>query len=203
MDFCASQVWASGKQVVKLANKRKENWGSALDLNDVFSRMLSFLTFSNLWYWLAVCASWMIACYWVVGVPLDMIHRARRHGGQAAQDLEMLVAVNVRRLQMFTQWDQIASVGFATFILTSVTVSAFFYKFEVAKGLFFILVPITIVMIVNIYAAAHLNNAPREGGALIKYLILVRLWIQVVAMIAIFISVIYGMFFNLTQPFGY
>ncbi|MDO6589469.1 MULTISPECIES: hypothetical protein [Rhodobacterales] len=174
-----------------------------MDLNDVFSRILSFQTFSNLWYWLAVCTSWMIACYWVVGVPLDMIHRARRHGGQAAQDLEILVAVNVRRLQMFTQWDRIASVGFATFILTSVTVSAFFYEFEVAKGLFFILIPITIAMLVNIYAAEHLHDAPREGSALIKYLILVRLWIQVVAMVAIFISVTYGMFFNLTQPLGY
>jgi hypothetical protein len=145
----------------------------------------------------------MMACYWVVGVPLDMIHRARRHGGQAAHDLETLVAVNVRRLQMFTPWDRIASAGFAAFILTSITVSAFFYDLEAAKGLFFIVFPISIAMGVNIYATACLRDDPPEGVALVKYLMSVRLWIQIIAMMATFISVIYGMFFNLSEYLGY
>jgi hypothetical protein len=145
----------------------------------------------------------MMACYWVVGVPLDMIHRARRHGGQAMHDLEALVAVNARRLEMFTQSDRVASIGFAAFILTSVTVSAFVYDFEVAKGLFFLVVPISIAMGVNLYATVKLQVDPPEDHALVKYLIRVRLCIQVIAMLAIFVSVIYGMFFNLRQPLGY
>jgi hypothetical protein len=187
----------------KLPFKQARKREFLLDLNDVFSRILSFRTFSNLWYWLAVCVSWMMASYWVVGVPLDMIHRARRHGGQAMHDLETLVAVNARRLQMFTQSDRLASVGFAAFILTSIAVSAFVYELEVAKGMFFLVVPISVALGVNIYATLRLQDDPPEGAGLIKYLIRVRLCIQVIAMLAIFISVIYGMFFNLSQPLGY
>ena len=174
-----------------------------MDLNDIFSRALNFRTFSNLWYWLAVCVSWMMACYWVAGAPLDMIHRARRHGGQAAQDLDALIAVNVRRLQMFSQLDRILSVGFGTFALTSIAVSAFYYDFEVAKGLFFIAVPISFAMAVNVAATMGLAKDPPQGAALAKYLMRVRLVVQIIAMAAIFISVVYGMFFNLSQPFGH
>ena len=36
--------------------------------------------------------------YWVLGVPFDMVARARRYGGQAAEDLEDLIRINVNRL---------------------------------------------------------------------------------------------------------
>lgn len=145
----------------------------------------------------------MTACYWVAGVPLDMIHRARRQGGEAMQDLETLVAVNVQRLKMFSQSDRMASVGFAAFILTAITVCAFFYELEVAKGLFFLVVPISVAMVVNLYATMRLDGDPPKGRDLIKYLQRLRLLVQVIAMLAIFVTIIYGIFFSLNQPLGY
>ncbi len=52
-------------------------------------------SFSNLWYWIALAVTWSTASHWVLGVPFDMVLRARRHGGDAERDLEDMVRVNV------------------------------------------------------------------------------------------------------------
>ena len=63
----------------------------ALDVIDLRS-------FSNLWYWIALATLWSSVSHWVLGVPHDMIQRARREGGQAQSDVEDLVRININRL---------------------------------------------------------------------------------------------------------
>ena len=43
---------------------------------------------------------WSTASHWVLGVPYDMVYRARREQGQALDDLETLVRINVDRMLM-------------------------------------------------------------------------------------------------------
>ncbi len=54
----------------------------------IFSRSSTCGSFSNLWYWIALAVMWSSTSHWVLGVPYDMIQRARREGGQAEADLE-------------------------------------------------------------------------------------------------------------------
>jgi len=174
-----------------------------LDWNDVFSRILSLRTFSNLWYWLMVCVSWMIASHWILGIPFDMIQRARRKGDQAAADLENLTDINVRRLQALSNEGGFIIVGFIAFLLTSIAMAGFYYRMEVAQGLFFLLFPLTIAGSLSFYTSTNLLRNPSRGAELAKRLMRIRLWIQIIAALSVFFSAAYGMYYNLSNPFGY
>lgn len=203
MDFPASQVWASAECAAKVRATRSQIRDSDLDWNDIFSRVLSLRTFSNLWYWLAVCGTWMMASHWIIGVPFDMIYFARRRGGKAAQDLDTLVDINARRLISLNEMGGVVLVAVLAFLLSGLAVMAIYYKLELAQGILFLVGPLTVVGMINMWASKQLIENPLSGNVLAKRLMHLRLLIQFVAMTSIFFSVVYGMYFNLTKPFGY
>ncbi|WP_106744210.1 component of SufBCD complex [Yoonia maritima] len=203
MDFYLSQVWASFVCNANVTQNELDQQDTTLDWNGLFSRVLDVHTFSNLWYWIMVCTCWMIVSHWIIGVPFDMILRARRFGAQAGSDLEALVDINVRRIQALVQEGGGLAVGLLAFILTSVVVSALYYRLEVAQGVMLLVLPITFVGGINVFASKRLSQNPLQGAELSKYLIRLRLIIQLIAMVSVFISAAYGMLFSLMQPFGY
>jgi len=60
--------------------------------------VIDMRSFSNLWFWIALAVVWSSVSHWVLGVPFDMIQRARKQGGQAEADLHDMVRINVNRL---------------------------------------------------------------------------------------------------------
>ena len=57
------------------------NWSdSVLSLIDTRS-------FTNLWFWIMLAVVWSGTTHFILGVPFDMVQRARRQGGAAQQDL--------------------------------------------------------------------------------------------------------------------
>jgi len=65
--------------------------------------LIDMRSFSNLWFWIALAVVWSSTSHWVLGVPFDMVVRARRKGGQAEEDLETIVRVNVNRMLMIAR----------------------------------------------------------------------------------------------------
>ncbi len=59
--------------------------------------LIDMRSFSNLWYWIALAVTWSSTSHWVLGVPFDMVLRARL-GGEAARHLELMTQINVARL---------------------------------------------------------------------------------------------------------
>lgn len=187
---------------VKLADKIDDYWDMALDLKEILIRIISFQTFSSIWYWLAICVIWVMVCYRTIGVPLDMIHRARRHGGQAAADLEAAIAINLRRLNMFSQLERVVYVSVAAFVVSAIVVSAVYYDLEFAKGLIIIVFSLLISFSVNIYGAMRLATQPRHGSSLVTYLLNIRLLLQFIGATTVFVTFVFGMKFNLLVYFG-
>ena len=64
-----------------------------MDLTDTILDVIDPRSFSSLWYWIVLAVAWSSASHWVLGVPFDVVTRARRHGGQAALDLDDLAGV--------------------------------------------------------------------------------------------------------------
>ena len=111
---CMGTSRAKGLAIMRLAchGKRKvhkrsirRGWGGvaergarALDWYKIVFELIDLRSFSNLWYWIMLGVVWSMASHWVLGVPFDMIQRARRDGGQAEQDLEALVRINTQRM---------------------------------------------------------------------------------------------------------
>ena len=75
--------------------------------HETIFELIDMRSFSNLWYWIALAIMWSTLSHRVLGVPFDMVQRARKYGGQSAQDLDDMVRINVNRLffvQMIVAW---------------------------------------------------------------------------------------------------
>lgn len=159
--------------------------------------LIDMRSFSNLWYWIALAVMWSSASHFVLGVPFDLVGRARRHGGQAEQDLEDIVRVNVNRRLYVARAAGLWLVGLGAAFFTTLGLLGFLYRIEFAQALFLLLLPMSFVALMGL-SVAHRIRAERIGGEdLCRLLARHRFWIQVLGMIAIFITAMWGMWQNM------
>jgi hypothetical protein len=163
--------------------------GLLLDLIDLRS-------FSNLWYWIALAVTWSTASHWVLGIPFDMVLRARRSGGQATEDLEDMARINVTRILYIANDAGVILMTITTFVLTSLALLGFWYQVEFCQAVFLLALPLTIVGLMSISTARKIAASRDSGEALQRRLTLHRITVQVVGMIAIFITAFWGMLQN-------
>ncbi|MGA1234851.1 MAG: hypothetical protein ACO3VR_13085 [Lutimaribacter sp.] len=60
---------------------------------DRLTMVVNFGSFSSVWYWIALAVMWSTAAHWVLGIPFDMVSRARAAGGAAQAELDMLLVL--------------------------------------------------------------------------------------------------------------
>lgn len=140
--------------------------------------------------------------HWILGVPFDMIVHVNRYGEKAAEDLELMVAINVRRLTAIMDLAGLWVIGFIAFVLTGLATMGFYYAFELAQGMFFIAFPLMCVFALNMRLARRFCENQPTGKALSKSLFRLRFLIQAIAMVSIFFTAVYGMWYNLAIPLG-
>lgn len=154
-------------------------------------------SFSNLWYWIALAVVWSSASHFVMGVPYDLLQRARRQGGQAMADFEDMVRINVNRILNIVDVAGLFLIVFWTFVITSLLVLAFWYDIEFAQAVVLIALPMTGVWALTIRLARRVMAERPEGEALMRAVLRLRFWTQVIGMIAIFVTAMYGMYQNM------
>lgn len=167
-----------------------------VDLFDTVFEVIDMRSFSNLWYWIALAVLWSSTSHWVLGVPHDMIQRARRHGGQAQQDVEDMVRINANRLLDIMDSGALIVVGLGFFWLSVLAVLAFVYDVEFAAAVFLLLAPMTLVVWLSVRACRRIMAGENTGAALHRRLIVHRRWTQVIGMVAIFVTAMYGTWQN-------
>jgi hypothetical protein len=168
-----------------------------LDWTESFARVIDLRTFASIWYWFAVIVSWAVASHWLIGVPFDLLFRARKCAPQDIADLEAIVDINVRRFTGLTDMAGPWLLGLITFVLTGLCMTGFYYGSELAQGLFVLGAPLTLILLLNVKVAYDLRADPATGRALVDRLFKMRLWSQGIGMIAIFFTAVYGMWFNI------
>jgi hypothetical protein len=160
--------------------------------------VIDMRSFSNLWYWLALAVVWSSASHWVLGVPHDMIHRARREGGQAQRDLEDMARINVNRILGVVHQSPLVITGLATFWLTALAMMAFWYDVEFAQAVFLLVFPMVFVGWAALRTCLRIEAGENRGEALHWRLVVLRRWTQVIGMVAIFVTAMYGSWQNLS-----
>lgn len=160
--------------------------------------LIDMRSFSNLWFWIALAVFWSTASHWVLGVPYDMVHRARRQGGQAEVDLEDITRVNVNRLLYIARVSGLWLLGFACFLLTVLAVLGFWYAVEFAQALFLLGFPMSLVMALSIATARRIEAENTGGEPLRKRLTRHRLYTQMIGTVSIFVTALWGMYQNLS-----
>lgn len=168
-----------------------------MDLLQTLSEMIDLRSFSNLWYWIALAVLWSSASHWILGVPIDMVHRARRMGGQAGQDLHDLVRININRLLYITDVAGIWILAIVCFVLSSLGTLGFLLDVEFAQAVFLLLFPMSIVGLINLATARSIRRDAAQEDALYRRLATCRLAIQALGMLFIFITAMWGMYQNL------
>ena len=170
---------------------------NTLDLFSLIFELIDLRSFSNLWYWIALAVLWSSASHWVLGVPFDMVARAAKHGGSAAQDLQDAVRIQVNRILYISEVSGFALTAFAFFMITTLVLLGFYYRVEFAQAVVLMLIPMYVVGLINLRAARALRT-PHDIDALRKRLTRTRVLIQLVGVISIFVTALWGMYQNLT-----
>ena len=157
-------------------------------------------SFSSLWFWIALAVMWSSASHWVIGVPFDMVVRARREGGDAAVDMATIAAINVRRILDVARGAGPWLIGLAAFSLTLLGLLGFAYGIEFAQACFLLLLPMIAVGALSIRTAAAIERtgAGDDGWAdLAGMLGRHRLLVQGIGVVSIFVTAMWGMWQNL------
>ena len=168
-----------------------------MDWYDSIFELIDLRSFSNLWYWIALAVTWSMTSPWVLGVPFDMITRARRQGGTAQSDMETMVHINVSRLTSIADVSGVWLAGFVGFGLTVLGVLGFYYAVEFAQALFLIVAPISAVGALSLHAARQVMNGQGSGDALFRLLRRHRVLVQVIGMVSILVTSMWGMYQNM------
>ncbi|MFN0116157.1 MAG: component of SufBCD complex [Paracoccaceae bacterium] len=158
--------------------------------------LLDMRSFSNLWYWIGLAVTWSSASHWVLGVPWDMVLRARRVGGEAERDLEDIVRVNVNRMLNIAELAGLFLLGVTAFVLTTLALLGFWYQVEFAQAVFLILLPLSVVGALSLRAAERIRVSGDRGEDLRHRLSRHRLVIQGIGMVSIFVTAFWGMLQN-------
>lgn len=168
-----------------------------MNLTQTIFEVIDMRSFSNLWYWIALAVVWSTTSHWVLGVPFDMVGRARKHGDTAMSDLEDMVRINVGRMLYITRVSGLIVLGFVAFILTSLAILAFWYDVEFAQAVFLILFPLSLVAALSVSTARLIEMQNPLGEDLCKRLTRHRVYTQVIGMASIFVTTMFGMYQNL------
>ena len=159
--------------------------------------LIDMRSFSNLWYWIGLAVLWSSVSHWVMGVPFDMISRARKHGADAADDLATLAGINARRLLFISRNAGLWLIAFTCFLLTLLGTLAFVYGVEFAQAVFLMFAPMVLVSYLTLRCALRIEAEAPVGAALVKRLLRHRFFVQLIGMLSIFVTAMFGMYQNL------
>ncbi|MFN3952809.1 MAG: component of SufBCD complex [Pararhodobacter sp.] len=160
--------------------------------------LIDLRSFSNLWFWIVLALMWSSLSHHVLGVPFDMVIRARRQGGQAMADLEALVAIQVRRRMNILRASGVWITAFWAAVLSAMSLLGFRYNLEFAQALTLLGVPATLVFALGFRLASRLETQPASDEALTRLLTWHRLKVQLIGLLAVMITAFWGMFHNLS-----
>ena len=165
---------------------------------NIVLELIDLRSFSNLWYWIALAVFWSTASHWGLGVPHDMVMRARKKGGQAEQDLQDMVRINTNRLLYISQVSGLWILAISCFLLTILGVLGFYYWIEFAQALFLLLFPMSFVGLLSLSTARLIVQEQATGDALYRRLTRHRIITQVIGMASIFVTSLFGMYQNMS-----
>lgn len=118
-------------------------------------------------------------------------------------DLHALTRVNVNRILYIADVSGAWLALFGSAGITALGITAFLYQVEFAQAVFFMALPMMVLGGLSARTARMIERQNLQGEDLIRRLIKHRFAIQLLGVISIFITAMFGMWVNLyTGPFG-
>ena len=141
-------------------------------------------SFESVWYWTLTVIAWSVVGSRVLGVPYDMILRARSRP-QVAERVELLAHIAADRIGGL--YDKVgvpiaAGVGFGLAALFAI---AFGNGLELATAAFLLVFPLAIVVYSTLRLALAVRRQRIGGEGLVRILARRRIWHLAIGTVAI------------------
>lgn len=140
-------------------------------------------SFQSIWYWVLHVVVWTLACYRTLGVPHDMLVRARRNPEIAAK-VDMLARLSSERIGGIQDAFGVPIAAAIGFLLAGFAALGFSTGIEAAQAAFALLLPFVIVSYSKLRLAMAVRRRGIEGTELVLALARRRVWHQFIAIFA-------------------
>ncbi len=185
-------------RIASTNGRNRQEKGDCVNWYTAIFELIDMRSFSNLWFWIVLAVVWSSAGRWVLGVPFDMVHRAKRNGGQAEIDLEDIVRINVNRMLYITRVSGLWILGGVCFTLSALAVLGFVYEVEFAQAVFLLAFPMSLVGALSLSTARLIQVEEARGELLRKRLSRTRTYTQMIGVVSIFVTAMWGMYQNMS-----
>ncbi|MEI4486493.1 component of SufBCD complex [Frigidibacter sp. MR17.14] len=172
--------------------------GGRVGIIDTIYEVIDMRSFSNLWYWIALAVTWSRTSHNVLGVPWDMITRARRKGGEAETDALAMLGITVNRILYIHRTAGVILVAGVAAVLSTLGILGFYYGLQFGQAVFLIAAPMALVGFLRLRAAQRLERERPSPPLLWRRLAMHRMTIQLVGVIALFVTAMWGMLQNMS-----
>lgn len=168
-----------------------------MDLLRFLLELIDLRSFSNLWYWIGLAVLWSCLSYWVLGVPYDLITKAERQGGAALADLETALGIQVRRLLDTVERAGLLLTVTMSCALTMLFLLGFVYRVEFCQAVFLMLFPAVLILLWNLHTARRIAAGDIAAQELPGLLLRKRMGIQLLGVMFILVTTLWGMYQNI------
>lgn len=157
-------------------------------------------SFQNIWYWAFSVLAWTVATQRTLGVPYDMLLRAK-HDPDEVPRVEWLAHHAAERVNAVYGRAGTAIAAAVGFLLAGLFVFGFFSRYEIARAAFVLALPLAMIGYSTLRLALSVEKHDLRGNGLVTVLARRRFWHQVVAVLAILNALVTALAFH-PQLFG-
>lgn len=150
--------------------------------------LLASARFDSLWYWVLHLTVWTVVCSRTLGVPNNMLLRAR-HDPDAAARVDLLAGIAAERVAGVADLGGPAIAAATGFALAGLAGLGFWSGIEVAQALFFLVAPLAAVGYSLVRLALWVRQSRVVGPRLVLALSWRRVCHQTIAILAVLAAI--------------
>ncbi|MFT3974541.1 MAG: hypothetical protein QM699_14135 [Amaricoccus sp.] len=151
-------------------------------------RLLATAHFDSPWYWVLHVVVWSVVCARTLGVPTDMLVRARRDGDAAAR-VDLLAGIAAERVAGVSDRAGPAIAAAAGFVIAGLAGIGFGSGIEAAQAVLFLLAPLAAIGYSNVRLSLYLRQSRLVGPHLVLALGWRRICHQTIAVVAMLAAI--------------
>jgi hypothetical protein len=141
-------------------------------------------SFQSIWYWVLHVVVWTLACYRTLGVPHDLLLRARRVPEVSAR-VDTLAQLTSERVGGIYDALGVPIAAGLGFLLAGLFALGFGTGIETAQAAFAIVLPLVVINYSKLRLALAVRRHGIAGPRLVLALARRRVWHQLIAVVAI------------------
>ncbi|WP_347139299.1 hypothetical protein [Paracoccus sp. SSK6] len=187
-----------------------------------FDSLIGFLdsrSFGTIWYWLVVIGTWSLTGRSVIGVPVEIVSRARSAvqagEGESPAVLHLLdwLSLMLPRWRLGAQ-EGVILLALTGFGLTSLAIMGIGYALELALAGFLLLLPLAILFWMRVVLARRLmplleaaeqgaRPIPDTAAEAVRRMVIHRRLVTILSMAAVAITALWGALWSVVHPYGF